>query len=416
MNIEDDVHRVLSQIQPAGCLQEQLGGFANQLISNDYTVLSARDYMRSAAHLGRWMEVSGVELDEFSEETIAKFDRHRCECPGVWRHGHAPSQRCIARVRRFVAYLRDRGVVVAEPAAAPQEIRAPLVGFREWLDSHRGLAERTIGQYEDRIASMLPALGSDPSRYNARLVRRVILTESRNRHLTYTKTFVTALRAFLRFLAAQGKCAPHLDRAVPAIREWKLSALPRYLEAHDVERVIASCDQTRPQGIRDRAVLLLLARLGLRAGDIVALRLDDLDWSHGRVRVRGKGKKEVRLPLPQDVGDAVLDYLRSARPSSNHERLFLCTNAPVRPFGNSSVVSSIVRGAIERAGLPDPPSKGAHLLRHSAATIMLRSGASLDTVATVLRHESSDMTAHYAKVDLVLLESVVQPWPEVSSC
>lgn len=416
MNIEDDVQRVLSQIQPAGCLQEQLRGFANQLISNDYTVLSARDYMRSAAHLGRWMEVAGVELDEFSDETIAKFDRHNCKCPGVWRHGHAPSQRCIARVGRFVAYLRERGVVAAEPAAPPREIPAPLVGFREWLDSHRGLSERTIGQYEDRIASMLPALGSDPSRYNARLVRHVILAESRKRHLTYTKTFVTALRAFLRFLAAQENCAPYLDRAVPTIREWKLSALPRYLEADDVERIISSCDQSRPQGVRDRAVLLLLARLGLRAGDIVALRIDDIDWSRGTVRVRGKGRKEVRLPLPQDAGDAVLEYLQSARPRFDHDRLFLCINAPVRPLASSSVVSGIVRCAIERAGLPDPPSKGAHLLRHSAATTMLRSGASLDTVATVLRHESSDMTAHYAKVDLALLASVVQPWPEVSSC
>jgi site-specific recombinase XerD len=281
---------------------------------------------------------------------------------------------------------------------------------------HRGLAQRTIDQYEDRIESMLPALGSEPSRYNARLVRRVIVAECADRHRAYAKTFVTALRAFLRFLAAQGKCPPYLDRAVPAIREWKLSALPRYLEAEDVERVIASCDRNRPQDVRDRAVLLLLARLGLRAGDIVALRIDDLDWARGTVRVRGKGKKEVCLPLPQDAGDAVLEYLQRARPRSNHERLFLCVNAPVRPFATSSVVAAIVRCAIERAGLHDPPSMGAHLLRHSAATTLLRSGASLDTVATLLRHESSDMTAHYAKVDLALLDRIAQPWPEGASC
>ena len=180
--------------------------------------------------------------------------------------------------------------------------------------------------------------------------------------------------------------------------------------------MIASCDLSRPQGVRDRAVLLLLARLGLRAGDVVALGIDDFDWACGTVRVRGKGKKEVRLPLPQDAGDAVLEYLRSARPRFDHERLFLCVNAPVRPFATSSLVAAIVRCAIERAGLPDPPSKGAHLLRHSAATTLLRSGASLDTVAAILRHESSDMTAHYAKVDLALLESVAQPWPEGGSC
>ncbi len=416
MHIEDDVLRVLSRIRPAGCLQEHLEAFATELIDNDYTMLSARDYLRFAAHLGRWMEASGAELHELSDEIIAKFARHKCACPGRGRHGRAPSRRCIARVRRFVTHLRDRGVVAAGPAAPPREIPAPLFGFRAWLSHHRGLAQRTIDHYEDRIATMLPALGRDPSQYNARLVRRVILAESRDRHRAYTKTFVTALRAFLRFLAAQGKCPPYLDRAVPTIREWKLSALPRYLEAEDVERVIASCDQSQTRGVRDRAVLLLLARLGLRAGDIVALRADDLDWSRGTVRVCGKGKKEVRLPLPQDAGDAVLEYLRSARPCCDHERLFLCVNAPIRPFSTSSVVAAIVRSAIERAGLLDPPSKGAHLLRHSAATTMLRSGVSLDIVVAVLRHESLDMTAHSAKVDLALLERVAQPWPEGASC
>jgi len=180
--------------------------------------------------------------------------------------------------------------------------------------------------------------------------------------------------------------------------------------------VIASCDGSHRKEVRDRAILLLLARLGLRAGDIVAMRINDLDWEKGSLRVRGKGHKEVRLPLPQDAGEAVAEYLLSGRPSSDHERLFLCTNAPVRPLATSSVVSAIVRIALERARITDPPSKGAHLLRHSAATMMLRSGASLDAVAAVLRHESPDMTAHYAKVDLALLERVAQPWPKDASC
>jgi integrase len=284
------------------------------------------------------------------------------------------------------------------------------------MTRHRGATQRTIDRYEDLIGRMLPALGSDPVGYDAGLVRQVLLGEVRQRSHAYAKSFVSALRAFLRFLVAQGRCRPYLDRAVPTIREWKLSALPRYLEANDVDRVIASCDRSKSHGVRDRAVLLLLARLGLRAGDIVAMRPDDLDWEAGTVRVRGKGHKEVRLPLPQDAGEALAEYLVSARPSSHHERVFLCANAPVRPFATSAVVSTIVRFAIERAGLTDPPSKGAHLLRHSAATAMLRSGASLDAIATVLRHESSDMTAYYAKVDLELLQLVAQPWPEGASC
>jgi integrase/recombinase XerD len=306
--------------------------------------------------------------------------------------------------------------VSAGTEGRPRAVPAPLVGFRVWMTRHRGATQRTIDRYEDLIGRMLPALGSDPVGYDAGLVRQVLLGEVRQRSHAYAKSFVSALRAFLRFLVAQGRCRPYLDRAVPTIREWKLSALPRYLEANDVDRVIASCDRSKPHGVRDRAVLLLLARLGLRAGDIVAMRPDDLDWEAGTVRVRGKGHKEVRLPLPQDAGEALAEYLVSARPSSHHERVFLCANAPVRPFATSAVVSTIVRFAIERAGLTDPPSKGAHLLRHSAATAMLRSGASLDAIATVLRHESSDMTAYYAKVDLELLQLVAQPWPEGASC
>lgn len=415
MGIEN-TRSVLSGINSGGCVQVHLEAFAAELIASDYTALSARDYVRSAAHLGRWMDLIEVGLDELTNEAVVRFAQHECVCPGAGRHGRLPSRRTVARVRRFVRHLQDRGVAVAGPEAHPREIPAPLVGFREWMTRHRGATQRTIHQYENRIERMLPALGSDPACYDARLVREVLLAEVRDRHRTYAKTFVTALRAFLRFLAAKERCRPHLDRAVPAVREWRLSSLPRYLEAEDVDRVIGSCDRNHSKGVRDRAVLLLLARLGLRAGDIVALRIDDLDWKQGTMRVRGKGHKEVRLPLPQDAGEALVEYLRNARPRSGHKRVFLCTNAPIRPFAASGVVSMIVRSAIERAGITDPPSKGAHLLRHSAATAMLRSGASLDAVATVLRHESSDMTAHYAKVDLALLELVAQPWPEGASC
>ncbi len=284
------------------------------------------------------------------------------------------------------------------------------------MTHHRGVKAPTVDRYHRLIEKMLPALGCDPGAYDAALVRKVLLHHIDQLSRGYAKTYVVALRAFLRFLAAQGRCRSHLDRAVPTVPEWKLSALPRYLETDDVERVITSCDLSKPHGVRDRAILLLLARLGLRAGDIMAMRLDDLDWDAGTVRVLGKGRREVCLPLPQDAGEAVIDYLVKARPKADTDRVFLCTNAPVRPIGNSSTISGIVRSALQRAGIQDPPSKGSHLLRHSAATAMLRSGASLDMIATVLRHESSDTTAHYAKVDIELLRQIVQPWPEGAPC
>jgi integrase/recombinase XerD len=226
----------------------------------------------------------------------------------------------------------------------------------------------------------------------------------------------TALRGYLRFLAAAGLCRPGLDKAVPVVPQWRLSSLPRYLPGGDVERLIASCDLTKSHGIRDRAILLLLARLGLRAGDILTMRLDDIAWDDGTLRVSGKGRREIRLPLPQDAGDALLEYLSRARPRVDDDRIFLRSSAPYQPFSGSSVVSGIVRLALVRAGIADAPSWGANLLRHSAATSMLRAGASLDAVGTILRHRSVDTTAHYAKVDIAMLQQIAQPWPGEASC
>jgi integrase len=226
----------------------------------------------------------------------------------------------------------------------------------------------------------------------------------------------TALRGYLRFLAATGVCRLSLDHAVPIIPQWRLSALPRFLPGGAVEQVIASCDLTKPHGVRDRAILLLLARLGLRAGDVLMMRLSDIAWDEGMIRVRGKGRREIRLPLPQDAGDALLDYLSRGRPSADADRIFLRSRAPYRPFRDSSVISSIVRLALKRADILDAPSRGANLLRHSAATSMLRAGATLDAVGTVLRHRSIDMTAHYAKVDVTMLQLIAQPWLGETPC
>jgi integrase len=263
---------------------------------------------------------------------------------------------------------------------------------------------------------MLPALGENPDDYDAALVRRVLLHAVRGRRPAYAKTYVTALRAFLRFLATGGRCRPHLDRAVPTIPVWTLASLPRHLSAYDVERIIDSCDLDTVHGVRDRAILLLLARLGLRASDIVAMRLDDVDWTSGTLTVRAKGRGEIRLPLPQEAGDALLRYVVDVRPENDIPRVFLCSNAPIRPLARSATVSSIVMLALRRAGITTSRSRGAHLLRHSAAVSMLRSGVSVDAISAVLRHRSADMTAYYAKVDVAFLQMVAQPWPEGAPC
>ena len=410
--LQDALHRV----RPGGCVLPYLEGFAAELFSTGYAELSTVDYVRAAAHLGRWMDARAIGVEQLSEADLAGFAQHHCQCPNATRHRQRPSRRYVARVRKFAAYLSHVGVIPPLAGPPPKAVPTPLLAFRIWMLRHRGVTERTVERYERLIARMLPALGHNPAVYDAALVRHVLLEAIGPLSCAYAKMFVTALRAFLRFLAVEGWCQPYLDQALPTVPEWKLAALPRYLETADVERLIDSCDVRTTHGVRDRAILLLLARLGLRAADIVAMQLTDLDWDAATVRVQGKGRKAVRLPLPQDAGDALLEYLVSARPSADTDRVFLCANAPIRPFATSASIADIVRLALQRAGITNPPSKGAHLLRHSAATAMLRSGASLDTIATVLRHTSADTTAYYAKVDLELLRQMAQPWPEGAPC
>jgi site-specific recombinase XerD len=195
---------------------------------------------------------------------------------------------------------------------------------------------------------------------------------------------------------------------------WRLAALPRYLAAADVDRIINACDATTAVGLRDRAVLLLLARLGLRSGDVRHLRMDDLDWRQRSIRVSGKGHVEVELPLTQEVGDAILRYLRLGRPSAQTDRLFVRMAAPWTPLAASSV-SALVARAMDRAGI-ESRFRGAHVLRHSAATEMLRQGATLEQIGAMLRHQYLDTTAHYAKVDVQHLREIALPWPEVAPC
>jgi len=216
---------------------------------------------------------------------------------------------------------------------------------------------------------------------------------------------------FLRFLIAEGQCAVGLDAAIPTVAHWRLASLPRYLQPEDVERLIASCDRTSAVGRRDRAVLLLLARLGLRAGDIVHLRLSDIDWKGASIQVCGKGRRHTRLPLTQEVGRAIVAYLKKGRPRTNADTLFIRCRAPLRAF-SSCAVTKIVDKAFCPTGVVRPSRGAAHLLRHSFATSLLRQGASLQDIAAILRHRSIETTQIYAKVDIPSLRQIAQPWPE----
>jgi site-specific recombinase XerD len=397
----------------AGSLAPHVAEFTRQLSELGHTDLTVGGYDAAARHLAQWLALTKIPVADIDDAVIDRFARHRCRCPGT-RREKGVSEKYVRRVRRFVEFLSELGIIQRRAKVASPVFDRRVVEFQDWLRQHRGITELTIGRHGRMVMRLFPALGSRPRIWTAQLIRDAILAEAKRVSLSYVKTMTMALRGYLRFLGARGLCRAGLEHAVPTIPQWRLSTLPSYISVAEVERLIATCDLATPAGVRDRAILLLLARLGLRAGDVVALRLDAIDWQQATISVRGKGRRETRLPLPQDAGDAMLAYLKRGRPCAARDELFLMANAPFRPLGGSTV-SNIVCRALDRGGIA-APTKGANLLRHSAATAMLRGGATLDMVGAVLRHRSPDMTAHYAKVDVLMLQQIAQPWPGDAGC
>jgi integrase len=219
------------------------------------------------------------------------------------------------------------------------------------------------------------------------------------------------LRSFLRYLRYRGEISTDLASSVPSVRTWKLASLPSYLHPREIHQVLAACDRHSPIGRRDYAILLLLARIGLRANEIRLLTLDDIDWESGRLTVQGKGRRGASMPLPTEVGAAMADYLRHGRPRSDCRRVFLRHFAPHSGFVTSIAVSNVANSALTRAGIERVARKGAHLFRHSLATQLLRAGASLTEIGQVLRHQNQDTTRIYAKVDVGSLRAIALRWP-----
>jgi site-specific recombinase XerD len=286
--------------------------------------------------------------------------------------------------------------------------------FRFYLQQERALASTTQSYYLTFVSEFLrERFGAGPvdlsclraADVTGFVQRRAITIQSRRVQL-----MTTALRSFLRFARYRGDIDKDLAACVPAVANWKLSTIPRALPPDQVELVLASIDRKTAMGSRDYAILSILARLGLRAGEIKALTLEDLDWQEGLITVRGKAGRYSQLPLPADVGEAIADYLRHGRPSANSRCVFLRTRAPIGGFKGQSGIGSVVKHALAEAGV-DSPRKGAHQFRHGLATQMLRHGASLSEIGELLRHRSPQTTAIYAKVDLASLSTLALPWP-----
>ncbi|WP_258598416.1 tyrosine-type recombinase/integrase [Mesorhizobium sp. AR07] len=347
-----------------------------------------------------------------SDIDLAVFSEHlrTCRCPRAM--GGRRNHHTIFGARLFRQHLVEIGVCQSAAAALQRAEPCLVAHFKVWLRKHRGASDPTIKLYARDAAHLMAALGDDPERWEPAAIRSFFLDRASHCGNGTVEKLTTSLRAFLRYLAVTGRCRAGLADVVPGFASWRLADLPRYLAAEQVNRLIAACDGEVVARRRDRAIVLLLVRLGLRAGDVAQLRLDDIEWETGSLRVSGKSRYEVRLPLPQDVGDAIADYL-ACRPSTcPSDHVFLRNIAPFRPFRNGDGISSLVKRLMQRAGIV-APVKGAHVLRHTAATEMLRHGVPLEKIGLVLRHRGIDTTARYAKADVTLLKQIAQPWPEV---
>lgn len=388
----------------SGAMAPHVDAFARRLCELGYARSTRREKLRLVADFGRWVERRGRVVADVDEQIVVEYQERRR------RRGDSTT------LRDLLEALRSAGVV---PRPAPATVECPrervVLGFARYLVEERALSQASLDNSLPFLRSFLAhRFGAGPvvlGDLRAPDVTRFLLRKVHRVGASRAKLLVGALRSFFRFLRWRGDIAIDLASTVPRVADWRLSSLPKSLPAGDVERLVLSCRRATLTGQRDYTLLLLLARLGLRAGEVVALTLDDIDWDAGELKVRGKGGREDRLPIPRDVGRAMATYLRQGRPRDcTTRRFFVRRKAPLRGFANSVAVCTIVRRALERAGITSP-RKGAHLLRHSLATEMLRKGAPLAEIGEVLRHRRVDTTAIYAKVDLVALRTLAQPWP-----
>ncbi len=355
-----------------------------------------------------WIAKRRAKLTELDERMAERYLRHRGR-----RQSIQPGDR--AALKRWLSVLREAGTIApaARPPLAPQD--QIVAAFSDYLRQERGLAPRTIVSHQPAIRRFLgelcPAGDDDLGRINQEDVTRYIERHARDRSPASGKAMCWSLRAFLRYLHHKGLNPLALAGCVPSIKQWKLAGLPTYLTTAQVQKVLDGCDRASATGRRDYAILMTLARLGMRAGEVATLTLDDIDWRVGEMLIRAKGRQRARMPIPPDVGAAIVAYLRKGRPKSTCRRLFLRGLAPHVGFASGCAITMIAKTALERAGIRGYAHQGAHIFRHSLATALLRSGASLSEIGQLLRHESHDTTRIYAKVDIETLRTLSLPWP-----
>ena len=388
-----------------GGLGRQVEGYREWLARQGYTPSTVRNMLKELGQVGRWLTVQELEADQLDEQQIAVFIAAR-HTAGYRR---VPGPRAMAPL---LSYLREVGILAEVPPLATP-LGVLLAEYRTWLVGERGLAPSTVLRYENTARRFLTeqAVVDDvftPTGLTGSDVNAFLLRECARVSAGSAKGRVAELRSVLRFLYLQGITALRLGTAVPPVGGWRLATLPPpAMSATDVQLLLDACDRSTLVGVRNFAMMMLVARLGLRSIEVARLELRDVDWRAGELVVRGKARRHDRLPLPTEVGEALVAYLSSGRNPTDAAHLFLTCRAPRGPI-RADLVGDVVERACLRAGLP---RVGPHRLRHALAGELLRQGAGLVAISQVLRHRDLATTALYAKVDLAALREVAQPWP-----
>jgi site-specific recombinase XerD len=378
--------------------------FAASLLEHGYTDGTIHSKLWLLGDLERWLRRTKLAVTHLDERSLEAFLKHERRV----RRGEPKT------LQQFLDHLRKLAIVPGRKVVRDQSPVADILNrYETYLRSERGLVTVTILHYQDFVRKfLLERFQEGPFRLREVKpsdISDFVLRHAHSMAVKRAQLMTTAFRSFFRFLFQTGELQANLAASVPTVADWRLSTVPKHLSPEEVARVLKACNRGRASGRRDYAVLLLLARLGLRAGEVVALQLDDINWRAGEITVRGKGLLHDRMPLPGDVGKALAFYLRRDRPTCQTRRVFVCMKAPPRGLAGPSTLTTIVRRALARADL-HPVFKGAHLLRHSLATSMLGAGATMGEIGEVLRHRDPNTTEIYAKVDFEGLRSLAHPW------
>lgn len=400
---------VLSQV-PEGPLAAYLAPFADSLSQQGYTQHYVHRQVMLAACLSLWLKKTKVPLHGVTSAHVGQYIRCR-------NRRRRPRRGDLAALDHFIEFLRREGVLAGESMSAspPTPSEQCVLAYEQYLREERALAEATIVNYVPFVTRFLEdCFGFNPfklSRLRARHVVEFVQREASQLSPKRAKLLTSALRSFFQYVRYSGKTTLDLSAAVPSVANWSMPSIPRGIASEQLRRLLSGVDRSTAIGRRDYAILLLLARLGLRSGEVAFLELDDIDWQAGCLSVHGKGGRRTQLPLPTDVGEAIVAYLRHGRPPcAANRRVFLRAKAPVRGFLSQCAVGSVVRHAILRAGI-EAPTKGCHQFRHALATHMLREGASLAEIGGLLGHRNPQTTKIYTKVDLDMLRTLALPWP-----